>query len=96
MATGSTTPPGSSPATFSFTPLVPGSYTGQGFQQATPSADLHINPYPKESYSECQAGNEVYSAGQKIGDPGKTSTVVDNTAPPPLVLARGRKAGLVP
>ena len=69
---------------------------GQGFQQATPSADLHINPYPKESYSECQAGNEVYSAGQKIGDPGKTSTVVDNTAPPPLVLARGRKAGLVP
>ncbi|MEA2158112.1 MAG: hypothetical protein QOD66_492, partial [Solirubrobacteraceae bacterium] len=44
----------------------------------------------------CQAGNEVYRPGQLIGDPGPTSTVVDNTLPPPGVLARGQKAGLVP
>jgi len=66
------------------------------FQQSSPSPDLHLNFYPKENSSECQAGNEVYSGAQKIGDPGQTSTVVDNTTPPPGVLARGRKAGLVP
>jgi hypothetical protein len=61
-----------------------------------PASDLHIDPYPIENSSQCQAGNEVYSGAQKIGDPGQTSTVVDNTAPPPGVLALGRKAGLVP
>jgi hypothetical protein len=63
---------------------------------STPSADLHINFYPRENVSECQAGNEGYTGAQLIGDPGRTSTVVDNTLPPPGVLERGRKAGLVP
>jgi virulence factor Mce-like protein len=68
----------------------------QTFQQSTPSADLHLNYYPTENSTRCQAGNEVYRGAQRIGDPGKTSTTVDNTAPPPGVLAEGKKAGLVP
>jgi virulence factor Mce-like protein len=63
---------------------------------ATTSADLHINFYPRENANECQSGNEGYSGAQLIGDPGRTSTIVDNTLPPPGVLERGRKAGLVP
>jgi virulence factor Mce-like protein len=65
-------------------------------QTATPSSDLHINSYPVEDSSQCQAGNEVYKGAQAIDDPGQTSAVVDNTTPPPGVLAEGRKAGLVP
>jgi virulence factor Mce-like protein len=69
----------------------------QLFQAATPDAQLHLNYYPKADLTNgCQAGNEPFTGGQKIGDPGPTSTIVDNTTPPPGVLARGRKAGLVP
>ncbi len=76
-----------------FAPIVAPS---QLYQASTPASDLHNNFYPKENSSECQAGNEVYSGAQKIGDPGQTSTVVDNSAPPAGVLQRGRQAGLVP
>jgi len=68
----------------------------EGSQAASPSPDLHSNYYPVEDSSQCQAGNEVYSGAQRIGDPGKTATGVDNTAPPPGVLEEGRRAGLVP
>jgi virulence factor Mce-like protein len=68
----------------------------QGGQAGTPASDLHVNYYPVEDSTQCQAANEVYSGAQRIGDPGQTSTVVDNTTPPPGVLAEGRKAGLVP
>jgi ABC-type transporter Mla subunit MlaD len=69
----------------------------QSTQRASPAPDLHIDYYPQESLgSGCQAGNEPYRGAQRIGSPGRTSTVVDNTAPPAGVLARGRKAGLVP
>jgi virulence factor Mce-like protein len=61
-----------------------------------PAADLHDNYYPIENSSQCQAGNEVYTGKQLIGNPPRTSTVVDDTTPPPGVLALGRKAGLVP
>jgi hypothetical protein len=61
-----------------------------------PAADLHLNYYPTENSSQCQAGNEGYGKGQVIGNPGPTSNVVDNTAPPPGVLALGKKVGLVP
>ncbi len=73
-----------------------GGTSGQSFQQPKPSPDLHLDPYPKENSGECQGANDVYSGAQRIGDPGPTSNVVDNTAPPPGVLARGRKVGLVP
>ncbi len=76
-----------------FSPLID---LGQELQSATPASDLHLNYYPKESPAGCQAGNEVYRGAQRIGDPGPTSTVVDNTAPPPGILERGRRAGLVP
>jgi hypothetical protein len=49
-----------------------------------------------EGASQCQAGNEGYSGRQLIGSPHRTSTTVDNTTPPPAVLERGEKAGLVP
>jgi virulence factor Mce-like protein len=81
-----------------FAPIIDlaGGTAGQSFQQPKPSADLHLDPYPKENASECQGANDVYRGAQRIGDPGPTSTVVDNTAPPPGVLAEGKKAGLVP
>jgi virulence factor Mce-like protein len=68
----------------------------QLFQASTPAPDLHLNYYPKENSSECQAGNEVYQGGQRLGDPGTTSAVVDSTFPPAGVLDRARKVGLVP
>ena len=76
-----------------FAPIIDPS---QLFQASKPASDLHLDYYPKETSSECQAGNEVYTGTQRIGDPGPTSTVVDNTSPPPGVLDRGRKVGLVP
>ncbi len=77
-----------------FAPIIA---TTQLLPTPTPSPDLHLNYYPKADLTNgCQAGNEVYRGGQVIGDPGRTSTVVDNTTPPPGVLARGRQAGLVP
>ncbi len=69
---------------------------GEMFAADKPSPDLHLDFYPKENSSECQGANDVYRGTQLIGDPGPSSTVVDNTSPPPGVLAKGRKAGLVP
>ena len=68
----------------------------QGTESATAASDLHLNPYPVEDSSQCQAGNEGYAGEQLIGSPPRTSAKVDNTTPPPGVLERGRKAGLVP
>jgi hypothetical protein len=65
-------------------------------QVSKPSPDLHYNVYPIQDRTQCQAGNERYTGAQLIGNPPRTSTVVDNTTPPPGVLARGRKVGLVP
>jgi virulence factor Mce-like protein len=68
----------------------------QAFQAGTPAPDLHLNFYPREDTTQCQSGNEGDTGAQLLGNPPQTSTVVDNTTPPPGVLARGRKAGLVP
>jgi virulence factor Mce-like protein len=76
--------------------LAPILNVGQTFQSATPAPDLHLNYYPIENSSQCQAGNEVYTGSQLIGNPPTTSRTVDNTSPPPGVLARGEQAGLVP
>ncbi len=65
-------------------------------ETSTPSPDLHDDMYPIEDTHQCQGANDVYSGAQKIGDPGRTSTTVEPTQPPPGVLALGRKAGLVP
>jgi hypothetical protein len=81
-----------------FAPIIDlnGGANSQTFQQSSPSPDLHLNYYPAENASQCQAGNEVYSGQQLIGNPPTTSRTVDDTAPPPGVLEEGRKAGLVP
>jgi hypothetical protein len=68
----------------------------QMLPSTTPASDLHNNYYPIEDSSQCQAGNEVYAGTQVIGNPARTGTSVQDTAPPPGVLARGEKAGLVP
>jgi len=75
---------------------MPLSDQNESTETGTPSSDLHLNPYPVEDSSQCQAGNEGYSGQQLIGSPPRTSTRVDNTSPPPGVLERGEKAGLVP
>ncbi|HWF55624.1 MAG TPA: MlaD family protein [Solirubrobacteraceae bacterium] len=76
-----------------FSPLID---AGQLLQAAKPSPDLHMNYSPIEDSQQCQAGNEVYSGTQAIGNPATTSTYVTPTAPPAGVLALGRKVGLVP
>ena len=64
------------------------------FQAATPAADLHINPYPSERPRPgARPATRCTRGAQLIGDPGQTSTVVDNTAPPPGVLATGQAGG---
>lgn len=70
--------------------------SNQSTQASTPASDLHLNYYPVEDSGQCQAGNETYAGQQRIGSPPRTSTRVDNTTPPPGVLERGEKAGLVP
>jgi len=35
---------------------------------AEPAPELHVNPYPNENASECEAGNEPYLPGQRIGN----------------------------
>ncbi|MHB8695086.1 MAG: MlaD family protein [Solirubrobacteraceae bacterium] len=79
-----------------FMPLIT---TTQLTQTATPSSNLHLNTYPRESGGQCQAGNEVYSGTQSLAFNGTTSgfnAATMATAPPPGVLALGKKAGLVP
>lgn len=68
----------------------------QSTQAATAAPDLHSNFYPVENSAQCQSGNERYVRSQLIGNPPRTSKVVDNTSPPAGVLDRGRRAGLVP
>ncbi|HET9074210.1 MAG TPA: MlaD family protein [Solirubrobacteraceae bacterium] len=68
-------------------------------QSATgaPSSDLHINTNPQEGNGQCQVGNEVYTGATALNGPtAPTSATVDDTAPPPGVLALGQRAGLVP
>ncbi len=83
-------------STGSWLRTMPLSDSKQSTETGTPASDLHINIYPIEDQTQCQAGNEVYSGQQQIGHPGQTSSEVDNTSPPPGVLERGEKVGLVP
>lgn len=55
----------------------------QMFQSSSPSTDLHVTPTPHENTSECEAGNEPFSAGQVIGNPAgnQRNTVPTTTRP---------------
>jgi virulence factor Mce-like protein len=64
-------------------------------QAAKPAADLHVNYYPNETSGDCSAGNEIYRAGQAIGQPVAHNNVVPKTAPPAGVLQRYKAAGLL-
>ncbi len=76
--------------------LLPILDSSQFFAVSRPLPELHLNYYPIENASQCQAGNEPYSAGQLIGNPKQTPATVDDTRPPAGVLKRAAGAGLVP
>jgi ABC-type transporter Mla subunit MlaD len=55
--------------------------------QAEPAPDLHANPYSRSDApghdGECEAGNEVYEPGRRIGEvPGRQPGRTEATAPP--------------
>jgi hypothetical protein len=69
---------------------------GQMLQNASPSPDLHVNPWPNENAGECEAGNERYDPGQRIGSPGGPQrNATQTTAPPAAATELARKAGLL-
>lgn len=78
---------------FTFAPIFD---VSQSMQRATPSPNLHSNPYPNQNASECEAGNEPFEPGIRVGSPGGAqSNRTDETAPPAGVRARARRAGLL-
>lgn len=57
--------------------------TDQMFQSASPDPDLHLNFYPNQNEAECEAGNERYTPGRRIGNPpGNQGTAAPLTSPP--------------
>jgi virulence factor Mce-like protein len=54
---------------------------------ATPAADVHVVPYPDEGQrGGCEAGNEIFAAGQRIGPAVNAAPPsTEATAPPPGV-----------
>ena len=76
-----------------FAPIID---VSQMTQQSAPSPNLHANPYPVENATECEAGNQPFEPGVRIGNPGGAqSTQTDETAPPPGVRELARGAGLL-
>lgn len=56
---------------------------GQQLQQAEPAPDLHLNFYPRTGADECEAGNEPFDDGQRIGNPsGRQSRSTEETRRP--------------
>jgi virulence factor Mce-like protein len=60
---------------------------GQEKAQASPTADLHANPYPFTAapgqHGLCEAGNEPYTPGRHIGHaPGARATYTENIGTP--------------
>jgi virulence factor Mce-like protein len=80
-------------------PPSPPNQAGLPAPTSSPSPGLHINPYPLESSTVCQAGRETFTPGQTvIGNPPGQSNVgtnVDRTTIPPDAAARAQSAGLL-
>lgn len=57
--------------------------------RAEPAPELHANPYPRTAApgqgGECEAGNEVYAPGQRIGPIPGVQGGTETTRPPPGV-----------
>ncbi len=78
---------------FNFLPIV---NANQMLQSNAPSSDLHLNYYPNENGRECEAGNEPYRDGQRIGNPpGAQADSTVHTSAPPKARERARDAGLL-
>lgn len=54
----------------------------QILQSGTQAPNLHANPYPIENAQQCEAGNEPYDPGRRIGNPGGDQKGAELTAPP--------------
>jgi virulence factor Mce-like protein len=68
----------------------------QSLQSGEPAPDLHVNYFPNANANECEAGNEPFLPGQRIGNPaGLQSNRTAETSPPAGVRSLGRKAGLI-
>jgi virulence factor Mce-like protein len=65
------------------------------FQAATPSPTLHANPYPRTDAEECEAGNEPYEPGRRLGRPPGVQDATEETRPPAAARARAARAGLL-
>jgi hypothetical protein len=64
--------------------LEPSEFLGSS---ATPAEELHTNPYPNTAApgqdGECEAGNETYEPGRRIGNqPGNQGRTTEPTGPP--------------
>ncbi|HYH58971.1 MAG TPA: MlaD family protein [Thermoleophilaceae bacterium] len=70
-----------------FRTLVIADKTNETLSSAEPAPDLHMNPYPHTGANgECEAGNEPWLAGQRIGNvPGDQGGTTEATRPPPGV-----------
>jgi hypothetical protein len=65
-------------------------------QSPKPAPSLHANFYPNENATECESGNEPYTAGQHIGNPaGNQPDHVDLTSAPAVSTQRAKGAGLL-
>ncbi|HVS29072.1 MAG TPA: MlaD family protein [Solirubrobacteraceae bacterium] len=83
-------------ASGAWTRLVPILGSTQILQSKQPDSDLHLNYYPVENAGRCEAGNEPFAPGQRIGNPtGDVGTTVDQTAPPRDARGLAAKAGLL-
>ena len=51
--------------------LLPINHVAQMTQSSTPDPELHLNFYPREDATACEAGNEEYRPGQRIGSPSR-------------------------
>jgi ABC-type transporter Mla subunit MlaD len=67
-----------------FRTLVIADKVNEALSAAEPANDLHVNPYPHAGDNgECEAGNEPWLSGQRIGNvPGDQGAVTEPTRPP--------------
>ncbi|UTI65915.1 MlaD family protein [Paraconexibacter antarcticus] len=70
--------------------------SGQDTSAGTVAPNLHNTPTPHENADECEAGNEPYVKGVRIGNPtGNQRNSTVETSPPPGVRDLGAGAGFI-